>query len=381
MSPASLFLALAALPNAATRGDEGEPNASQSPPRTQVAQRFEQADRDSDGRLDREEWKSIAPRDRDAVIFLRVDANSDGFVSRDEAGAAREKLRTRFAGDAVLDADSMRVQRDVVYVERTGFDPKLTSLDIFAPKEGSGFPVVVMIHGGGWKGGDKRFGAASENKANFFVEHGCVFASINYRLSPAVKHPAHVEDVAAAIAWIHDHARDHGGDPDLLFVMGHSAGAHLAALVAVDERRLAKHQKSLSTVKGVILLDGAGYDIARTSEWTKRIGRLPEMYADAFGAEEDGWKDASPISYLEASQGIAPALVFYTGREDGPRARTIQDFASAWAGTGVFCEAIATDQDHAAINREFGNEGDRVTQRSLEFVMKLVEGRKAALRN
>lgn len=382
MSPTScFFVAFLASSFTLPPVEETKPRASQDPLPGPIALRFDQADLDSDGRLTRDEWIAAAPRDRDGKLFLRLDADSDGFVTRDEAGAAREKLRARFDGDAALAPDSKRVARDLVYIEREGFDPNLTSLDVFAPKEGSGFPVVVMIHGGGWKGGDKRNGAASDTKASFFVGHGCVFASINYRLSPAVKHPAHVEDVAAAIAWIHDHARDYGGDPNLIFVMGHSAGAHLAALVAVDERRLAKHQKPLSIVKGVILLDGAGYDISRTSEWTKRFGRLPEMYADAFGSEEDGWKDASPISHLEMNQGIAPALVFYTGREDGPRARTIQDFAAAWAATGVFCEAIATDQDHAAINREFGAAGDRVTMRSIEFITKLVEERKAVLRN
>lgn len=351
-------------------------------PRIGPEARFDASDRDGDGKVTFEEWKAAAPRNAAAKLFERLDADGDGAVTRDEVVAAREIAR-RFMGDGEVDSGSMRVERDLVYAERDGADPILTSLDLFAPKEGEGHPIVVMIHGGGWKGGDKRLGASSATKAQFFVARGYVFASINYRLSPEVKHPAHVEDVAAAIAWIHDHAKDYGGDPDLLFVMGHSAGAHLAALVAVDERRLAVHQKPLSIVKGVILLDGAGYDITRSGEWSARIGggTLKEMYADAFGTEEAGWKDASPVFHLAPDKGIPPSLVFFTGRAEGPRARVIQDFADAWAAAGAASEAIPTDQDHAAVNREFGTTNDPVTDRSIAFLDEIVAKRRASRRN
>ena len=91
---------------------------------------------------------------------------------------------------------------------------------------------MVYVHGGGWKRGDKsRVG----EKVEFFTGRGWVFVSVNYRLLPEGAHPANVNDVARALAWVHDHATDYGGDPDRLFLMGHSAGAHLAALVATSE--------------------------------------------------------------------------------------------------------------------------------------------------
>lgn len=378
LAPALASIAFVSLLQA-----QDEPTtAKPQPPRIGPEARFDAADRDGDGKVTFEEWKAAAPKNAAAKLFERMDADGDGAVTREEVVAAREIAR-RFMGDGEVDADSMRVERDLVYAEREGADPILTSLDLFAPKEGDGHPIVVMIHGGGWKGGDKRMGASSATKAKFFVARGYVFASINYRLSPEVKHPSHVEDVAAAIAWIHDHAKDHGGDPDLLFVMGHSAGAHLAALVATDERRLAVHQKPLSIVKGVILLDGAGYDITRSGEWSARIGggTLKEMYADAFGTEEAGWRDASPVFHLGPDKNIAPSLVFFTGREEGPRAKVIQDFATAWAETGAPSEAIATEQDHAAINREFGTDNDPVTERSIVFLDAIVAKRKASRQN
>jgi arylformamidase len=261
----------------------------------------------------------------------------------------------------------MKVVRDIPYAVREGFDPDLTALDVYAPASGENHPVVVMIHGGGWRIGDKGTGAAARAKAQFFVERGYVFVSLNYRLSPAVKHPAHVEDVAAGLAWVHDHIAEHGGDRAMIFVMGHSAGAHLAALVATDERRLAAHQKSLAIVRGIVLLDGAGYDVERAARVMGRVGQLSEMYSDAFGDDPAGWKDASPLHHLAPDKGIPAALVFYTGRAEGPRAKLIQEFAAAIEATGVKAEAIHTEQSHAEINRQFGADGDEVTRRTFEF--------------
>jgi len=125
-------------------------------------------------------------------------------------------------------------------------EPKNTfqMLDIFTPAEGKNHPVVIYIHGGGWHSGDK---AEVHNKPKALTDRGFVLASINYRLwtppwsksfpgTVTLKHQA--QDVAKAIRWVHDHSRDYGGDPATLIVMGHSAGAHLSALVCTDERYL-----------------------------------------------------------------------------------------------------------------------------------------------
>src|SRR5262245_49415043 len=119
-----------------------------------------------------------------------------------------------------------KAQRDIAYAV-----PKheRQTLDVYAPKAGKGLPVVVWIHGGGWQAGDKK---EVDTKPQAFTDKGYVFVSVNYRLlkdKVTIKQMA--QDVAKAIRWAHDHAKDYGGDPSTMFVTGHSAGAQLAALV------------------------------------------------------------------------------------------------------------------------------------------------------
>lgn len=98
-------------------------------------------------------------------------------------------------------------------------------------------------------------------KAELFTGQGWLFISANYRLVPEGKHPNNVQDVASAIAWAHEHAAEHGGDPARVFIMGHSAGCHLVALVATDHRRLEQAGGSLDIVKGVVALDTHAYNL------------------------------------------------------------------------------------------------------------------------
>jgi len=247
---------------------------------------------------------------------------------------------------------------DVVYAEREGVDPKLLSLDIYAPSAEGKHPVVVMIHGGGWRAGDKANRSMTEHKAPHFTGAGYVYVSINYRLSkaPKTRHPAHVEDVAAALAFVHDNVAEYGGDPGRIFVMGHSAGAHLAALVAADRRRLAAHGKPLSIVKGVVCLDAGAYDLASRAE--DAGPRLRAMYEAAFG---DALRDASPLHHV--AEGVPPMLLFYTGN------RKPAEMVAALRRAGAPAEAIhAKDKDHAGINACIGQEGDPYTARILRFL-------------
>ena len=134
---------------------------------------------------------------------------------------------------APLPADGPKVHRGLAYADTKN---ERQTLDVYAPAAGQKLPVVVWIHGGGWQRGDK---SEVQQKPQAFVDKGFVFVAINYRLLPdvTIKHMA--QDVAKAIRWVHDHAKDYGGDPDTVFVMGHSAGAQLAALVAYSSIVLA----------------------------------------------------------------------------------------------------------------------------------------------
>ncbi|HUG18852.1 MAG TPA: alpha/beta hydrolase, partial [Planctomycetaceae bacterium] len=108
-------------------------------------------------------------------------------------------------------------------------------LDIYTPDDAKNLPVVFWIHGGGWQTGDK---TSVQLKPRVFTERGYVFVSTNYRLLPHVEMDVLTRDVAMSLGWVHKNIAKHGGDPKRIFVMGHSAGAQLAALICIDDRYL-----------------------------------------------------------------------------------------------------------------------------------------------
>ncbi|MBM3458476.1 MAG: alpha/beta hydrolase, partial [Armatimonadetes bacterium] len=152
-------------------------------------------------------------------------------------------------------AAKLMITRDIPYAE-----PALPRqvLDIYAPEGAKNLPVVFWIHGGGWQAGDK---TEIKTKPQAFVDRGFLFVSTNYRLLPAVDMETIVRDVAKAVGWVHAHIARHGGDPQRLFLMGHSAGAQLAALLCTDERYLKAEGVSFSVLRGCVPVDGDTYDV------------------------------------------------------------------------------------------------------------------------
>lgn len=129
-------------------------------------------------------------------------------------------------------------------------------LDLFLPEGRENYPVVVLIHGGVWMWGDKSSYGLYSSVGEFLAQQGIGVVLPNYRLSPAVKHPVHVQDVARAVAWTRRYITLFGGSPERLFVAGHSAGGHLAALLATDPTYLAAEGLSVADLQGVIASSG-----------------------------------------------------------------------------------------------------------------------------
>jgi len=264
---------------------------------------------------------------------------------------------------------------DIPYDQIEGVDPNLLSLDVFTPIADGPHPVMVMVHGGGWVFGDKTFHAPTDIKCVFFTTQGYLFVSINYRLAPAAQHPAQIQDVTKALAWVHDHIADYGGDPDRIYLMGHSAGAHLAALAVTDESYLAAQGKSLSIIRGAILLDG-GYDLPlgyRTSIWL-----FKRLLVDAFTRDAAVRRDASPIGHVGADKGIPPLIVFHLG---GRPLSTLQAnrFADALATAGVEVTIVPVyGVSHCALECNIGTPGDMPTQRIMEFLASTAESQTAS---
>ena len=129
-------------------------------------------------------------------------------------------------------------------------------LDLFLPKGRRNFPVVILVHGGAWVIGDNRGCGLYSSVGQFLASRGIGAVLPNYRLSPSVKHPEHIKDVARAFAWTHAHIGEYGGRSDQLFLVGHSAGGHLVSLLATDERYLQAEGLASADIRGVVAVSG-----------------------------------------------------------------------------------------------------------------------------
>jgi acetyl esterase/lipase len=171
-------------------------------------------------------------------------------------------------------------------------------LDIYTPvAAASGAPVVVLIHGGGWPHGDK---AALHYVAASLTERGFVTVIPDYRLYPHIKFPAFIEDGAAAVAWVQEHIAAYGGDAANIVLLGYSSGAHIAALLTLDERYLLA--AAAKPVQGMIGLAGP-YDF------------LPFTHVemqDIFGPPER-YPESQPINFVD---GREPPLLLLHGSRD-----------------------------------------------------------------
>ncbi len=186
-------------------------------------------------------------------------------------------------------------------------------LDVYEAQlsqKGKACPVVIWVHGGGWRHGDKD-NQAGTKLCKTWAKEGIVMVNLNYRLSPAVMHPAHVQDVAAGIAWVHKNIAAKGGDPTKIFLLGHSAGAHLVALVACDPQYLKTHGLPLdATLAGVMSIDTASYDLNST-----RSPIVRKMIKDAFGTESETLASASPLTQAKRNRETIPPFIIATVKQ------------------------------------------------------------------
>jgi acetyl esterase/lipase len=235
-----------------------------------------------------------------------------------------------------------------------GGDP-LQRLD-FTPAARGAAPLVLFIHGGGWRRGDKRMAA---RMAAHFHGRGYAFASINYRLAPDATVDQQGADTAAALARLLDDAPRLGIDRRKVMLIGHSAGAHLAALVGTDPAYLAAHHIPVASISGVVLLDGAGYDVPRQVAQAGPL--LRRLYTNAFGTDEAFQRRVSPIAHVAAPNAARFLILHIASRPDDSGAQS-RALAAALRDAGTPAEVASVDNSHAEIFRDFGTPGHRATQ-------------------
>lgn len=227
----------------------------------------------------------------------------------------------------------------------------LQKLDFWKAKAANA-PLVIFVHGGGWKRGDKN-NATGGSKAPHYLQQGYAFASINYRLVPEATVEQQAADVASSVAYLRKNAQRLGIDPQRIVLMGHSAGAHLSALVGTDPQYLRGVGLEISALSGVIPLDGAAYDVP--AQMTDGARMMRDTYKQAFGTEPQRQKALSP--YWQAAAPNVPAfLILHVDRDDGARQSAALADMLRKNGTKVQLQAFQGKgmKGHMEINRKLG---------------------------
>jgi acetyl esterase/lipase len=265
---------------------------------------FEKMDANGDGKLSREELP-----ERVRMNFERVDANKDGGISKEEHTAVLNRMKGQANKNAVSQVPpEIDAHRDLAYAETVNPRQKL---DLYLPKVRKSekpLPVIVFIHGGGWRGGDKNSGLGK--LANFLRSGEYAGVSVGYRLTDEAQWPAQIHDCKAAIRWIKAHAKEHGLDAEKIAVWGTSAGGHLVSHLGTSgdvkelEGTLGKHLDQSSKVTCVVNFFGPENFLTMVRQPSTIDRTKGKEYPEALllggsvQEREAAAKEASPVTHV-----------------------------------------------------------------------------------
>jgi acetyl esterase/lipase len=236
-------------------------------------------------------------------------------------------------------------------------------MDLLVPQDSGSAPVLFFVHGGGWSIGDKVAGGAT--KGPWASRQGWAYASANYRLVPQVTVEQQAADLANAIAWLRANAASHHLDPDRVVLMGHGAGAHLVALLGTDTRYLKAAGVPLGAVKGVVLLDGAGYDVPTQASAERNI--VQPMYETAFSTNPERQAALSPTRHAAAPNAANWLILPVKLRADSQAQSKALAGALVKAGSSA-AVAVVPGESHRSLNTGLGEQGDYATKEVERFL-------------
>lgn len=265
-------------------------------------------------------------------------------------------------------AQAQEILRDVPYAE-----PALERqvLDIYSPANAKNLPVVFWIHGGGWQAGDK---SDVQIKPKVFSERGFVFVSTNYRLLPHVDMEVLIGDVAKSLGWVYRNISSHGGDPQRILVMGHSAGAQLAALICTDHRYLQAENVPPEVLRGCVPVDGDTYDIPAiimVAEFRQTLHDLPLPefgHRVKFGNDPKKHINYSAVTHITKGKQIPPFLILHVAGHPDCTAQAKRLAAVLQRSDVPVTVFPAQETTHRKLNADLGLPDDPATKSLLQFV-------------
>jgi arylformamidase len=221
-------------------------------------------------------------------------------------------------------------------------------MDIYLPPQAKDAPVILMVHGGGWRRGDKAMSPVIENKIARWIPKGFIFISINYRMLPSTDPLQQADDVARALAFAQSHAAAWGGDASRFILIGHSAGAHLVSLVSAEPAKA--YKVGVRPWLGTISLDSAALDVVQIMEGTHY-----RFHDQAFGKSISYWKSVSPIHQLVA--GAPPILAVCSSTRPDKPCLQAYNFSEKAASLGIRVSVLEQALTHREINQNLGLPG------------------------
>jgi arylformamidase len=286
----------------------------------------------------------------------------------------RDRIEQRRAESAATSADNdptRAIAGATVLTYGTHADQRILLYP--APDRAKRPPLAIYVHGGGWQRGNPEMVDA---KPAWFNGHGWAFASVGYRMLPDHPVEEQARDVGRAIAHLRGEAARLGYDPDRILLLGHSAGAHLTALVATDPGYAGEH---FAAIKGALPIDGAGYDVA--AQLAKGGLMTRRIYQPAFGDDPARHAALSPIAHVGKPDVAAWLLLYAKERKDSREQN--RNLGDSLRSAGASVRVLAVDNDgrrqmqaHREINEAFGTRGFAANA-EVEALMRLVEGRGA----
>lgn len=247
-------------------------------------------------------------------------ADKTNEAATNEPKPSAEAASATFVAGGPCEVDQ---ELNVAYQAGDGANLRKHKLDLFLPRGRRDYPILFFVHGGGWVSGDRKL---YSSVGRVFARNGVGTAVISYRLTPEVRHPGHIEDVAKAFAWVKQNIAERGGRADRIFVAGQSAGGHLSALLATNERYLRAEGCQLADIRGVIPISGV-YDFPRGG------------FDAVLGTGAEAYDSAIPLRHIGA--GCPPFLLLYA-ESDIPQCDRLSE---------RMCELLKAQQVEAQVEK------------------------------
>lgn len=281
--------------------------------------------------------------------------NQDTKARKEDRPRGDDKLRK---DEPPADPYEVEEFKNIAYRDDRDADAVKHKLDVFVPKGQRDFPVLFFVHGGGWHSGSKELYTAF---GEMFARNGIGAVVINYRLTPKVVFPAHIEDVAKAFAWTKDNIGRYGGRPDRIICYGHSAGGHLVSLLATDEKYLKAEKCSFKDIRCVVTISGA-----------YALDEIYGLWPSVFGRNRADRREASPLHHV--SKDHPPFFILYAEKDLPTVERVSGEFFEALRKAKVDVrEQMVPQRTHVSIILLAHKFGDPTTEAIFDFIERHTE--------